>query len=128
MSFAYAFLLSFFVSFVSPADIPYAELESSFYTGNASAIAAYGKDKMLIAVLDKESVYSQSQATLVLKDFFNKKPATSFKFNFKGKETPEGTFAIGNYTTKQQENYRITIYFKKAGTDYRIERLTIERS
>ncbi len=127
MSFAYSFLIAFIFSFVHPADVPYSELETAFTNGNATAIAHMGKEKMLISILDNEAVYSQSQATLVLKDFFLKKPATAFKFNFKGKESADGTFAIGVYTTKT-ESFRISIHFKKIGNDFKIERLTIERN
>ena len=62
-----------------------------------------------------------------LKDFFNKKPNSSFKFIFKGKETPEGSFAIGNYVSKG-ESFRVTIQFKKNGIDFKIESLTIEKA
>lgn len=127
MSFAYSFIIAFIFSLVNPADVPYSELETAFNSGNASSIAHMGKEKMLISILDKEAVYSQSQATLVLKDFFNKKPATSFKFNFKGKESADGSFAIGIYTSKT-ESYRVSIHFKKMGNDFKIERLTIEKS
>ena len=127
MAFVYSFLITFLFALSNPADVPYSDLENAFSTGNASAIAAMGKEKMLISVIDKEAAYSQSQATLVLKDFFSKKPASSFKFNFKGKESADGTFAIGIYTSGS-ENFRVTIHFKKIGTDFRIERLTIEKS
>lgn len=127
MAFIYSFLVSFLFSLSNPADVPYSELESAFSTGNAAAISAMGKEKMLISIIDKEAAYSQSQATLVLKDFFSKKPASSFKFNFKGKESADGTFAIGIYTSKT-ENFRVTIHFKKIGADFKIERLTIEKS
>lgn len=77
-------------------------------------------------VLGKEGAYSKSQANLVLKDFFTKKPGTSFKFIFKGKETSDGSFAIGNYESKS-ETFRVTINFKKEGSDYKIESLAIEK-
>lgn len=127
MAFVYSFLISFLFGLNTPADVPYSELEAAFASGNAAAISAMGKEKMLISISDKEAAYSQSQATLVLKDFFSKKPATSFKFNFKGKESADGTFAIGIYTSKT-ENFRVTIHFKKIGADFKIERLTIEKS
>ena len=127
MAFIYSFLVTFVFGLAHPADVPYEELESAFSSGNAGAIAAMGKEKMLISVIDKEAAYSQSQATLVLKDFFSKKPVTSFKFIFKGKESTDGTFAIGTYVSRA-ENFRVTIHFKKTGTDFRIERLTIEKN
>lgn len=122
----YTFLTSIILFFNTP-DIPYSNLEVAFSENNPNTIAALGKDKILINILGTEGAYSQSQATLVLKDFFIKKPGNSFKFTFKGKETLEGSFAIGNYMSKT-ETYRITIQFKKINSDYKIESLTIEKS
>ena len=80
MSFLYIVLTSFFLSFTTQNEIPYTSIERAFSSGNASEIVNLGKDKMLINVLGKEGAYSQSQATLVLKDFFDKKPCVAFKF------------------------------------------------
>jgi len=88
---------------------------------------AHGQAKMLINILGKEAVYSQSQAGLVLKGFFTRKPGNQFEYTFKGKETIEGAFAIGNYTSKN-EKFRVTIHFKKINEDYKIESLTIEKT
>ncbi len=127
MVFLYSLLTSFILSFSPAGEIPYVGLESAFTDNNASNIVALGKDKLLLNVLGNEGAYSQSQATLVLKDFFTKKPGTSFKFIFKGKESSDGSFAIGTYLSKQ-ESFRITIQFKKINTDFKIESLTIEKS
>ena len=43
--------------------------ESAFIENNASTIVNLGKDKILLNVLGSEGAYSQSQASLVLKDF-----------------------------------------------------------
>ncbi|HLP56492.1 MAG TPA: DUF4783 domain-containing protein [Fluviicola sp.] len=107
--------------------IPYASIESAFASGDASKIVSYGKERMIVNVIDKEGVYSQSQASQVLKEFFGKKPASSFKFTFKGKETDDGCFAIGAYVSKS-ENYRVTIKWKKSGSDFKIESIAIEKT
>jgi hypothetical protein len=125
MGFIYSFLTVFLLSLNLASDIPYTELEQAFSNGNAQAISSMGKEKMLISILDKEGAYSQSQATQVLKDFFTKKPVSSFKFTFKGKETNDGSFAIGEYVSKQ-DNFRVTVQFKKLNQQFKIERLTIE--
>ena len=77
-------------------------------------------------ILGKNGVYGKSQATLVLKEFFTQKPSSGFKFTFKGKESNEGSFAIGNYNAKDGE-YRVTVHFKKCGDQYLIETLNIEK-
>ena len=127
MGFLHSFLTLFLLTFTFPSEIPYASLESAFIESNPSTIVNLGKDKILLNVLGSEGAYSQSQASLVLKDFFTKKPGTSFKFIFKGKETADGSFAIGTYISKS-ESFRITIQFKKISTEFKIEILTIEKS
>ena len=126
MSFLYAVLTSIVLAFTGQSEIPYANIEKAFAAGNASEITSMGKDKIMLNILGKEAVYSQSQATMVLKDFFSKKPVVSFKFIFKGKETAEGSYAIGTYESKG-ESFRVTVQFKKISSDYKIESLSIEK-
>ena len=126
MGYIYTFLLSILINFNTTNDIPYTNLEEAFSGNNPNEIVSLGKDKILLNILGNEGAYSQSQASLVLKDFFTKKPGNTFKFTFKGKETNEGTFAIGTYTSKL-ENFRVTIQFKKITSEFKIESLTIEK-
>lgn len=127
MTFLYAFFTSIILSLSVQGDIPYTSIEKAFITNNAGDIVHLGKDKMLVNILGKEGAYSQSQANLVLKDFFSKKPGSTFKFIFKGKESADGSFAIGTYESKG-ESFRVTIHFKKIGADFKIESLIIEKS
>ena len=127
MVFLYSIITAFIFNFTSVNEIPYSALETAFTANNATEIVTLGKDKILLNILGNEGAYSHSQATLVLKDFFNKKAGTSFKFIFKGKETADGSFAIGTYSSKT-EVFRITIQFKKILSDFKIESLTIEKS
>jgi len=127
MGLLYTLLATFLLNFYVVTDIPYTSVENAFLSGDAAKIVSYGKETMLVNVCDKSGAYSQSQASLVLKDFFSKKPANSFRFSFKGKETEEGTFAIGTYISKG-EAFRVTIKWKKFGADYRIESITIDKS
>ena len=127
MSFLYVFITSIFLSLNIQSEIPYSTIEKAFVSNDASSIIGLGKDKILLNVLGKEGAYSASQANLVLKDFFTKKPGSSFKFIFKGKETSDGSFAIGNYESKL-EIFRVTIHFKKINSDFKMESLTIEKT
>lgn len=127
MGFLYVFLTSVVLSMTTQSDVPYTSIEKAFVSHNASDIVSLGKDKMLINIQGKEGAYSQSQANLVLKDFFTKKPATSFKFIFKGKESSDGSFAIGTYECKG-ESFRVTLHFKKISGEFKIESLIIEKA
>ena len=126
MQLIYTILTSIVLSF-GLADVPYPAIEKAFETNNPNEIVKLGKSKILINILGKEGVYSQSQASLVLKDFFSRKPGSKFDFYFKGKESSEGTFAIGNYISRGEE-FRVTIHFKKLSGVFKIESLTIEKS
>jgi hypothetical protein len=126
MRFLYSFITSIVIGLFGASDIPYSELEQAFNSSDAQAIASMGKDKFMINVFDKEGIYSTSQATLILKDFFSKKPVTSFKFTFKGKESNENTFALGEYISKN-ESFKVSIQFKKLKEQTKIERLSIEK-
>lgn len=127
MSLLYTFLTSIILSLNMTGDVPYDMIEKAFEANDAKAISVMGKSKVLINILGKEGVYSQSQASLVLKDFFTRKPGSSFDFFFKGQESSDGTFAIGNYKSDSGA-FRVTIHFKKIDAKFRIESLTIEAS
>lgn len=126
MAYLYSFLTAVLFSMSMQSSIPFTSIEKAFAANNAGEITALGKEKILLNVLGKEGAYSKSQANLVLKDFFTKKPGNTFKFIFKSKESSDGSFAIGNYESKA-ETFRVTIHFKKEGSDFKIESLAIEK-
>ena len=126
MGLIYTILTSILLS-IGAGSVPYTEIERAFEANDSDKIVALAKTKVLINVLGKESVYSRPQASLVLKDFFTRKPGGAFDFIFKGKESTEGTFAIGNYTSRG-EVFRVTIHFKKLEGVFKIESLTIEKA
>lgn len=127
MGILYTFLTAILLSFGTQQSAPYSKVESAFEQNNADAIVSMSKDKVLINILGTEGAYSKSQAILVIKDFFTKKPGNSFDFMFKGEESAEGSFAIGTYTSKG-EKFRITLHFKKTGNEFKIESLSVEKA
>ena len=125
MQFLHVIFTAFLLSI--GASVPYAEVEKAFEDNSSSELVRLSKDKVLINILGKEAAYSKSQSGLVLKDFFTKNPGDQFNFFFKGKESSEGTFAIGKYISRTGE-FRVTIHFKNISGRFRIESLTIEKS
>lgn len=122
------FLISFITSFVlaySLSTEAFNSVEQAFNREDAAKIISYGKDKVILQIQGKEGVYAQSQATQLLKDFFTKKPVTSFRFTFKGKETDEAPLTTGSYTSKN-ETFRVTIKWKKMNADLKIEAISID--
>ncbi|MFT5581855.1 MAG: hypothetical protein ACI9XP_001872 [Lentimonas sp.] len=125
MSYLYILFASLVISLTSITDVPHSQIESAFNRNSSDGIVSLSKEKVLINIFGKEGAYSHSQANLVLKDFFSKKPNGAFTFIFKGKESENGTFSIGNYT-HQGTVMRVTIHFKKESSGFLIETLTIE--
>ena len=54
-------------------EVPYAKIENAFNSNDAKTIISFGKDKILLKIIDKEGAYSHTQAELILQDFFTKK-------------------------------------------------------
>ena len=121
-------LLSTLLIFVADPliDVPFAAIEKAFNAQDSKTIIMYGKEKLMVNILDKDGIYNPAQASLVLSDFFNKNPKGNFLFVFKGKETSDGTFAIGKYTLKK-ESFRLSFHFREIKTSSKLESLTIEK-
>ena len=117
-------ITSFVLLFTLPAEIPYTTLEKSMESNDAKTIVNLGTDKILLNILGKEGAYSHAQAQSVLNEFFNKNSKGSFSFIFKGKETSDGIFAIGNYVVKN-ETFRTTFHFRTVKSESKLESLTI---
>lgn len=125
MNLLYTVITTIILSLNFAGGVPYSTIENGFKRNDAKSIVAEGKSKIIVKILGKEGVYSQQQAALVLDDFFKKYKGSSFSYVFRGKESPDGTFAIGNYTGGGKK-FRVTIHFNKVGSDFKIESLTIE--
>jgi len=124
MSLFFSYSISIFLGILS---IPYSEIENGFKENNPSKIVSISDQKIILNILGEEGVYSRAQSELILKDFFTKKPGNSFQFIFKGKETAEGSFAIGNYKSLT-ESFRITFQFKLHNSNYKLESVMIEKN
>lgn len=126
MKLVLSLLYSLVLIFNPVAEVPYASVESAFQSGDANRIIGYGKSKLLLNIQGNQSAYSLAQANQVLKDFFQKKPVSNFRFTYKG-TTDDGATAIGTYNSKS-ENFRVTVRWSKVGNDYFIESIAIEKS
>lgn len=123
MNYLISVLLSALFSLSAFLSIPFSDLEKAFQEGDATSIISQSGEKILLNVSQKEGVYSSSQATQILKTFFEKNPANSFEFTFKGKEDGTNSFAVGTYVAKK--SYRVSIKFKLKKEKYEIEAISI---
>ena len=105
-------------------EVPYARIENAFNMNDAKTIISFGKEKILLKILDKEGGYNQTQAELILQDFFTKKPKGHFTYTYKGTESEDGIFCMGLYVVKN-EKHKISFHFKKMKTSFQFESLNI---
>lgn len=113
------------ILYIDPSfEVPFAKIENAFNSNDAKTIISFGKDKILLKIIDKEGAYSHTQAELILQDFFTKKSNGHFTYTYKGIESEEGVFCMGIYTVKN-EKYKISFHFKKMKTAYQFESLNI---
>lgn len=118
------FVLSI-TTFSYSQDKLYADIERAFQQGDEKTILANVSDKLLFEIDKKESVYSKSQAEMILRDFFAKNKPSSFKLIFKGKAKGNSAYAVG-IMESGTKTFRITMTLKESGTLFKIEQLAIE--
>jgi hypothetical protein len=102
------------------------EIYSAIKAGNSKELAKFFNNNIDLVILDKEGIYSKSQAELILKDFFVKNtvnPANGFiKLHEGGKDSK---FIIGTlYTNKGQ--FRVYLLMKTISGSFAIHQFRIE--
>ena len=123
------YLFSFFALFAfalietNPPDIS-DKVISALSAGNATELAKYFNTNIELAILDKEDIYSNVQAEVIVKDFFSKnKPVKYTKMHQGGKEGAK--FVIGNLVTSNG-TYRVYFLIKDIKGKYFIHTLRFE--
>jgi len=97
---------------------------ASFNSGDASELSKYFNETIELTFLEKEDIYSKTQAEIILRDFFTKNPPQQFVILHEGgKESSK--YAIGKYTSKSK-TYRITFLLKTINSKVFIHQLRIE--
>jgi len=107
----------------NPPDIS-DKIISALSAGNSSELAKYFNTNIELAILDKEDIYSNSQAEIIVKDFFQKnKPSKYTKMHQGGKEGAK--FVIGNLSTSNGV-FRVYFLVKEVKGKYLIHTLRFE--
>jgi hypothetical protein len=101
------------------------EIIKALRTGDANKLSPWFNTSVQLIILDKENVYSRSQATMIMKDFFKKHPPKDFTIIHEGGK-PKAHFAIGLLKTSGQ-TYRIYLLIKPGNNKSVIQQLRIEK-
>ena len=94
-------------------------------TGNSKELAKYFNTNIELVILDKEDVYSKTQAELIVKDFFSKHSPSNFSILHQGGKQG-AKYAIGNLTTSKG-TFRVYFLLKISNEKPFIHQLRIEK-
>ncbi len=94
-------------------------------SGNANKLSQYFDNSVEITILKEEEVYSQSQAKMVLKNFFDKHEPSSFDIIHKGSSNKGSEYCIGTLVANDR-SFRTYIYVKQKGESFRIQEIRFE--
>lgn len=98
-------------------------VKAAIKSGSSRELARYFNTKVDVSIEGDNGSYSQSQAEMVLRNFFSKNAPVSFDFEHQGGSEDGQRYAIGKYTHKSGR-YTVLVRVKKYGDSYRID--TIE--
>ena len=127
----YTLLSLLFFSFLFAANVTYAQSEvingtkSALKSGNSKDLAKYfnGNIELIIEAenVDMDKV-SNTQAELIIKNFFQKYPAKDFSYVHQG-SSPEGLqYSTGTYQTSNG-TFLVYMVMKQFGGKYMIDRI-----
>ena len=97
---------------------------SALKSGNAKELAKYFNSNIDLTIIDKQDIYSKTQAEIILKEFFGKNIPSNFTVMHQGGK--EGSkYVIGNLVTSTG-TYRVSLFLKLQGVTQVIQQLRIE--
>ncbi len=94
-------------------------------SGNMDALSKNFDNMVDITILDKQSSYSQSQAGVVVRDFFSHNQPKNFEALHDG-ASGGSKYTIGNLSTSGG-TYRTYIYMKSKGSGFVVQELRFEK-
>ena len=107
-------LLTFFLAMITTVIFAQTELPSSISNaiknGNAAELTKSFNINVDLTLLDKQDIYSKTQAESLLKDFFTKNIPSNFTVIHRGGKE-DAQYYVGKLTTSTG-NYRISILIK----------------
>ena len=122
---ALAFLIVFPVQYLTgQSDMIPEGIVLSFKAGNAAELTKFFHSNVELIILEKENVYSRSQAEQIIRKFFSEHKPRAFKIIFEGGKE-NSRYAIGSLETAGQ-SFRVYILMKKQEGSPLIHQLRIE--
>lgn len=118
-------MFAFGASAQSGNSVPSA-LTKALKTGNTNILSSFFNNSIELAIQDKESIYSKSQAVQIISKFFREYPPTNFKVKRTGGK-PSARYVIGSLQTSKK-TFRVSFLLKSPNGKPFIHQLHIETS
>jgi len=124
----YIFTLSIVLLFktVTASDV-IDDVALAFKSGNFKELAQYFSSTVELSILNKEDIYSSTQAELILKDFFQKNPPSAAKVIHKVISNANYKFGVIVLTTAKGL-YRVSYELKISAGKFLISQIRIEEN
>jgi orotate phosphoribosyltransferase-like protein len=124
------FLTILFIAsvFAANAQEPLEDVINGIRSANIPAISKYFDKFVTITINNNQSVYSNTQGEMVLKDFFAKNPAKEFTVMQQGATSGgnDSKYAIGNLVTAGG-SFRIYVVLKHKENIYILQEIRFEK-
>jgi peptide methionine sulfoxide reductase MsrA len=121
----YLLMTFFFIPLVSQNTIN-SQISTAMKAGSAKALTSYCNNTVEIRMDGESANYSRIQAEVILKNFFEKHEPVSFNYTHQG-SSPEGLqYTIGTYT-HASGSFRVVMFIKKTGNEYKIDTINFSK-
>ena len=114
-----------FSAFTTVDTVMFSGIINAFKAGNATQLSTYFDSKVEISVLDKDEVYTKTQAEGVINKFFATNKPTSFSKEHEGTSPSGSNYCIGILKTAKGP-FRVFIHAKDSGGKKVIQQIQIE--
>jgi len=101
-------------------------IEKAIKNANTTELSSYFANTVECDLLGEEGTYSKTQATLVVKRFFEKQVPKNFSFKHSS-DKQAVKYAIGTLQAENGNNIRITVFFKTENNAIKIQQLRAEK-
>ena len=119
----FTLLLFVYASVSAQNDIP-VDIKQAFRNGDAKKLTNYVGSTLELSVPGNESIYSKSQALMIIQNFFTKYPPSNFVILHQGGKV-SSKYAIGNLTSGDK-TFRVTFLLKIKENQVILHQLRIE--
>ena len=101
-------------------------VSTAMKAGSAKELVKYFHSVVEINIDGERSNYSQTQAEVVIRDFFQKNPSTGFEYIHEGASKEGLSYTIGKYSFNAG-SYRVVMFIKKFGDNFAVDTFNISK-